>query len=377
MLDSLSHFPKNDCHLLSLLKQPNVHIAVISKNALPGTLQESAHHQLIRGTNVLNIQPLSTIHATQRLVHSVVQNHHLAPGRKEQELFGRLAEFTTGSPPILELTSSLLNHSLQQAQCNTEDTLETFASEVKLTELPLQKPVSVPKASSMPPEEVFVPVRARNISRELYDTVTQEDEDDVFSTSAEYDSWQVVTVLIDRCNLSPEERLLLFCLSSFSCCPIPTSYVTELATIITKASHQPHLASSLHVKLQNNKMLKVYPKPLVYHPNIHASNSDVDFVYVPRFISTAVWKDMMSEIDKVMALTTCYRALRNSADHFASTSSSSSQQQATAEELHLLGVGSILVESFQLNFKLVGRSCFQELFSLFLRLHPKNTLLEK
>ena len=340
---------------------------VVSKNTFPGSLQDSAHHQLIRGTNIINVQPLSTIHATQRLVHSTLKTHHLTPARDEQVLFEKLAEFTTGSPPILELTSAELSRCLDQAECSTEEALERFAGDIRLRELPELKPQSVPKESlSSQPLEDCLAVSCRNVSRELYESIKQ--EEDVFITSAAYDSWQVVTVLIGNCKLSPEERLLLFCLSSFNCCPIPTSYVTELSTIITKASHQPYLASSLHTRLAQSKILKVYPKPLVYHPSPQTKERDVDFVYIPRFISAAVWKDMMLGIDKVMALTTCYKALQNSVDQLSSRS---------PEEIHLVGVASILVESFELNFRLVGRSCYQEMYSLFLRIHRRDLAIEK
>lgn len=372
----LDHFPKEDGPLLNLLKHSSVHIVVVSKNSFSEPLQKSAHNQLIRGTNIINIQPLSTIHATQRLVHSALQSHHLTPSKTEQQLFEKLAEFTTGSPPIIDLTTSLLDCSLTQAECSDEKALENFASEVRLAELPQQKPPSVPREyHSSQPQEVFLNRPVRDVSRELYESIRKDEDDDVFATSARYDSWQVVTVLIQRCNFTPEERLLLFCLSSFNCCPIPTSYVTEIATFITKASHQPHLASTLHNKLRDNKMLKVYPKPLVYHPNYPTPSTDretdIDFVYVPRFISAAVWKDMMSDIDKVMALTTCYKALQICHTQLQSFTASHSDTSTPerVEVLHLLGTASILVENFEQHFKLVGRLCYQHVYTLFVQMH--------
>jgi tetratricopeptide (TPR) repeat protein len=374
----LDHFPKeDDSPLLSLLKHSSVHIVVVSKTAFPEQLQKSAHNQLIRGTNIINIKPLSTIHATQRLVHSALQNHHLTPSKTEQVLFEKLAEFTTGSPPIIDLTNSLLDLTLTRtdASASTEDALKDFASGVRLSELPQQKPLSVPREHlSSQPQEQFLRTPVRDVSRELYETIKKDGEEDVFITSAKYDSWQVVTVLIQHCDLTPEERLLLFCLSSFNCCPIPASYVTEIATIITKAAHQSHLASTLHNKLRDSKMLKVYPKPLIYHPNYPNSSTDeetdIDFVYIPRFISAAVWKDMMSDFDKVMALTTCYKALQISASQYQNLVGQS--KQSTAENLqvlHLLGAASILVESFGQHFKLVGRLCFQQVYTIFVQLH--------
>ena len=109
VLDSLDSLPKNDNPLLGLLRDANRHIDIISKsNFSPEGLQKSIDRRLLRGTNTITVDPLSTIHATQRMVHSVLKNHHLAPSTQQQALFERLAEFTTGSPPILDLTSSLL-----------------------------------------------------------------------------------------------------------------------------------------------------------------------------------------------------------------------------------------------------------------------------
>ena len=359
VLDSLDKIPKDDSQLLTFLKRSSLHIVIISKSAnATDALQKAIDHELIRGTAVIDVQPLSTIHSTQKLVHSALKNHHLAPSRKEQEVFGKLAEFTTGSPPILDLTSALLNHTLKQSDCSTEEALKAFAEQVQLMKLPQLKPTSFPRDTVCQPQEQFAHIACRDISREVYETIKTKDED-VFITSAEYDSWQVVTVLIRHCNLTPEEQLLLYCLSSFNCCPIPTSYVTELATIITKASHQPHLASSLHNKLVNSKLLQVYPKPAVYHPKLATSDDDKGhFVYVPRFISAAVWKDMMCDVDKIMALSTCFKAF-----------SKAQPPPQSLEASFYVGLGSVLVESYELHFRLVGKRCFQAVYTVFLSSH--------
>ena len=365
VLDSSDQIPMEDPQLLNLLKKVNVHIVIISKNcAPPDLLQKSIDRQLIRGMKTIEVHPLSTIHATQRLVHSAMKNHHLAPSNQEQSVFEKLAEFTTGSPAILDLTSSLLNTTLNQMECSTEDSLHQFAKEVQLNELPTSKPISIPTPGfqSQPPKQQPY-VTTRDIRSEVYDTIKMADSDNVWTTSASYDSWQVITVLIKKCNLTPEEQLLLNCLSSFNCSPVPTSYITEISTIITKGSHQPHLASSLHTKLEKTNLLKVYPKPTVYHSTLKNSSATDDrednrFVYVPKFISEAVWKDMMQDVDKVMALTICYKALQNASRQLHS-------------DVDLLGIGSLIVDNYEMNFKLVGKLCFQEVYDTFIRAQSK------
>ena len=367
VLDSPDQIPLEDPQLLNLLKKVNVHIVVISKNyAALDLLQKSIDRQLIRGMKTIDVHPLSTIHATQRLVHSAMKNHHLAPSNQEQSVFEKLADFTTGSPAILDLTSSLLDRTLNQMECSTEDSLNEFAKEVQLSELPTSKPVSIRistrSSTSQPPKQEPY-VTTRDITSEVYDTIKMADLDNVWTTSATYDSWQVITVLIKKCNLTPEEQLLLNCLSSFNCSPVSISYITEIATIITKGSHQPHLACTLHTNLEKSSLLKVYPKPTVYHSTLKHSSATNDrednrFVYVPKFISEAVWKDMMQDVDKVMTLTICYKALRNASRQLRS-------------DVDLLGIGSLLVENYELNFKLVGKQCFQEIYDMFIKAQSK------
>ena len=227
VLDSLDSLPKNNNPLLGLLRDVNRHIVIISKsNFSPEGLQKSIDCRLLRGTNTITVDPLSTIHATQRMVHSVLKNHHLAPSTQQQALFERLAEFTTGSPPILDLTSSLLGQSLSQTTC-TEDVLDTFAENV-LTKIP--------------------------------------------------DPMTAVRVLIEQCDFTSSEQQLL---SQLPSCPIPTS------SIFAKASHQPLLASSLHSKLEKTKILKVYPNTVVYHPKQSLTDTISGFMYLPEIFLRA------------------------------------------------------------------------------------------
>ena len=359
VLDSLHQLPSDESPLLNFLKRVSLHIVIVSKTALTlDSLQTAIHRHLIRGTRIIDAQPLTMIHATLKLVHSVLKNHHLAPSTKEQVIFEKLAEFTTGSPPILNLTSSLLNQSLTQAEdCTTSDGLHAFAKRVQLDELSKTRSVPGHHVSTQPQK----PFLCTATGEEVCETIKTRDDEDVFITSAEYDSWQVTAILIKQCNLTPQEQLLLYCLSSFNCCPIPTTYVTELARIITKAAHQPHLAGSLANKLEKANVLKVYPKPSVYHPmltSLSAAKVNMDFVYVPSFVAGAVWKDMMCDVDKVMALATCYKAFSNALQQ--------QQQSPSIERSFLMGLGSVLVESFELHFKLLGKSCFQEMYKLFI-----------
>ena len=355
VFDFSDKVPLQDSPLFDLLKKPNVHIVIISKHSsAPNSLQKAIDRKLLRGTRVIDIQPLSTIHTTQRIVHSVLKHHHLASSNAQQCTFEDLAEFTTGSPAIIDIASSLLVSHLEQAtDASTEEALLGFAGVVGLGTLTKPQSVVRNKQQRLLQPPAFLAVR--EISQSVYDSIsTVQESEDAWTTNSHYDSWQVITVLIEQCQLSPEERLLLFCLSNLNCSPIPSILVTEMATMIAKASHQSHLASILHTKLEKRNLLKPYPKPVVYHPSLapHCPG-DTDFVYVPQLIAEAIWKDMMSDVDKVMALGTIYKAFHNLLKQSPSHS-------------FLLGLCSLLVDSYELHYELVGKECFQEVYRLFL-----------
>ena len=79
---------------------------------------------------------------------------------------------------------------------------------------------------------------------------------------------------------------------------------------------------------------------------------------------------MMSDIDKVMALTTCYKALEISVRQYQNSIGHSEQSPAENQlVLYLLGAASILVENFEQHFKLVGKLCFQKVYTLFIQMH--------
>jgi len=69
VFDFSDNVPLQDSSLFDLLKKPNVHIVIISKHySPPDPLQKEIDRKLLRGTRVMDIQPLSTIHTTQRIL---------------------------------------------------------------------------------------------------------------------------------------------------------------------------------------------------------------------------------------------------------------------------------------------------------------------
>ena len=347
---------------MALLRNSNTHIVVISKNyAPPDALVKEVDQKLLRGCKIIDVEPLSMIHTTQRMVHSVLKAHHLAPTNEDHNFFEKLAEFTSGSPALIDVATALLlsevNHDSPQ---DIRDTLMTFKDQLSLDKMgPSAKPVTV--VGHEPPEETAI---VREISKNVYDHFDsiKEAEQDPWCTSSTYDSWQAVTMLVDQCSLTAEEKLLLFAVSMFSCSPILMSMVTEVSSMIAKASQKLHISTSLHSKLFQMHLMKRYPLPVIMHPSLNTQkqSTEPEFVYMPQVIARAIWKDMMSPTDRAIALSTSYMALRTLADN------ASSYDMGWG---FLGGLCSLLLEVFELNYELMGKRCYQEVYKLYLRFH--------
>ena len=356
----MPQFSDPSTYLMDLLKHPNTHIVVISKNYAPlDALLREIDHQLLRGCNIIDVKPLSPIHTTQRIVHSILSAHHLPPTNEDQNIFEKLAQFTSGSPALIDVTAALflsqMEHDSQNELQDTHDTLINFINQLALDEMdPSTKPVTIVRRES--PKGT---AKTREISKDVYDNIVfiRDSEQDPWCTSSPYDSWQAVTTLIDQCSLSAEEKLLLFAVSMFSCSPVPMSVVTEVSSMIANATQKPHISTSLHSKLFQMQLMKRYPLPVILHPSlgVQQPSTEPEFVYVPQNIARAIWKDMMSDGDKVMALTTMYIALCTLVDNLGSTDIG-----------FLGGLTSLLVELYELNYELMGNQCYREVYNFYL-----------
>ena len=357
-IDQMPLFSDPATSLMALLRNSNTHIVVISKNyAPPDALLKEVDRQLLRGCKIIDVEPLSMIHTTQRIVHSVLKAHHLAPTNEDQNIFEKLAEFTSGSPALTDVATALLlsevRHDSQDNPQDIHDTLVTFKDQLSLDKMgPSTKPVIVVSRES--PEGTAI---VRETSKNVYDHIDETDQD-LWCTSSTCDSWQAVTMLVDQCSLTAEEKLLLFAVSMFSCSPIPMSMVTEVSSMIAKASQKLHISTSLHSKLFQMHLMKRYPLPVIMHPSLNTQkqSTEQEFVYMPQVIARAIWKDMMSPTDRAIALSTSYMSLHTLADN---TSSSDVGWG------FLGGLCSLLLEVYELNYELMGK----EVNKLYLRFH--------
>ena len=273
--------------IFSILKSHCVHIIIILSNVfLYGTkltedvIVRKIDLHFLRGCSKYEINPLTVTHSTQCMVHTLMTNlDSFAPTSDDQCVFHKLAHYTLGSPPVIEITSQvMINHyrrNRHQAAGNLEKLL------LKLEEQLVDQ--------SRGRESIFVQ-----------------------STMLHENSWKPNTTwnhLISACNLSPEEHLLLSCLSILGQYPLPFAIVTAISSVITSASQKPHLTNTLHKQLMKHKILKLYPLSVVLHSKVlEHPESDPEFVYVPPDLAD-VFCSNMKEVDHVAALSTLFSSL--------------------------------------------------------------------
>ncbi len=352
VFDNLDHLPSGE--LFKLLRNPNTDIIVISKKyPLPNSLQKQIDQELIRGCNVIDVMPLTMIHTTQCLAHAVLKEHHFAPQNEDQTRFSELAKFTSGSPCILRMvTSLLLSHMCDQD--DPHESLSLFADALLLGTGSTFKPRSVVSTRQQRPMQ-----RLRSIAQDIWElpSVYSTGDEDPWCTTADYDAWQSVGLIVRGCKLTAEEQLLLFCVSVFDCAPVPIALVTQLSFLIGKASRSP---GNLLPKLLEMGLVKPYPTPVVLHSSVSTrvtEDSEPAFVHSPQILSRALWKDLMTPLDRATTLATTYKALLGL-----------KRASSPPEQTLLLGVCTALLEAYELNYDLMGVECYEEVYKLYIQL---------
>lgn len=363
VFENLGQLPDSEA-LLSVLKNHYVHIIVLNESyVLTEKLVKEVDRKLIRGCKFLDTKPLTMIHSTQRIVHSFMKEHEFTPANDDQLVFEKLAEFTSGSPALVEIASMIACSCFEQS----EDPVLHLADLLSLkSKYQTKESYSIEEPSSWAVTRAVTRTVSSNM-REFINSVTKLQVDDsqgrdVWTTNADYDSWDSTVILVDSCNLSVEERLLLNSLSVFNCSPIPYSVVAELAVIIANSSQKPHIAGTLDHKLFKFKLLCNYPHPVVFHDSClcdSTQNKQNDFklVYVPHHVSQCLWKNS-EKVDQIAVLNLVYHAL----SHLYQTLPTQSRS-----DLHWLNtLCSLLLETCDSNFALLGKECYQEIYGFFL-----------
>ena len=291
-----------DCSALtSVLKDKNVH-TVILRSHVNSKIIEGIKHTFRRAVNVINIQPLSSLQSTQRIVHSIMAKHSYVPTHdNDKQMFQSLGEFTCGSPAITNVTSQVLLSRLSTNKLEQSKVFSEFSNDISL---------STPKHSKNSDHHHYAPRPiSEHVSRvipSVSDSMILSDCRDVWETAeAKYDSWYSLMKLVSASNLSQEQLLLFRCLSVFHCCPIPVSLALGLSTVILSDSGIHDIAADekqkLLSKLLQLKLIENYPLPVIYHPSFHHQINGAKLLCMPQCIAEGVWK-CMEVIDRSAVL---------------------------------------------------------------------------
>ena len=348
VLDSVKSLPKSD-DLEPLLRNRNTHIILISYSSQPPeTLRKEIDQQLIRGCSLLTVQPLSTVHTTQRIVYSIMSRTHFTPLNKEQLLLEKIAGLTSGCPGLVNLTSALLQRCLEESEKHegSEEVnfLDQFAARI-----PLLSEVRAPHTEPHSPSSE---------SRSIFKTNSYTSE------------------LITALQLSPTDEFLLRTLSVFAPVPVPLSVVDIVQSLVVKAT-QGSMGSGRGVpnsirNLSATMLLRPYPAPVIssinnqsthHHQMMSSSlNSLSSFFFVPQLIQDSLWEHM-EETDVVFAITTAYRAVMEYGH---------SPELSYSELCFATGLADIVVAKCDANRNCIDESVYKEACKLLVHLQLKN-----
>ena len=279
ILENAKALPNSEA-LLPLLQDHNAHIVVTTSLAMPADgLRQEAACLLQRGCAITQVNPLSVLHATQRIVHSILKTGHLSPSDSDRKILCQIAEKTCGSPDVVDIASALLQKCSRE--CDGGDLLEEFTA------------------------------RTKNLSSEREPTPPSSDPTgNVTHTGSITD---FVSSLIDGSQLPSCSYFLLCIFSCFGCAPLPRA-VVEIAC---------HLAVGADDKCNNQGtdpltyltsagLLRVHPAavviPLGGSKCTGVGGLEPSFYYVPPLVCDAL-RSRMEEHDKAFCVSSAYKAL--------------------------------------------------------------------
>ena len=276
VLDGMSSLPKEEEDLFHLLRSPSTHLIITSNSTeVPESLAKEV--ELIRGCSVLSLQPLSTVHTTQRVVHSILSLTHFTPLNREQKLLERVAELTSGCPCLISMTTALLQRCIDDAERDRDrsgkDFLDQFASKI-----PLVKEIAT--ASVQQPSS--------RINR-------------------------YTSQLISGFELPTADHFILRVLSIFGSVPIPLSIIDILHSLVVKAvqgSESPGVGAPNPVSnLLSASILRTYPSTMLSPRVVDSLSLQQDQLYhVPQLVVDAVL-EQMRETDIAFIVATGYKTL--------------------------------------------------------------------
>ena len=366
------------------MRNINTHIIVtINSTEIPKDFIKSIDRDLLRGTNTINLKPLSSLHSTQRLVHAIMKGcdtDDFIPYNEEQKLFSLITEHTGGCPDVIDITSTVCAERLSQGDTDSRrKVLEEFRKDV------IERQDSNLDELEREQEDDHLTTSAALMASESEATTSKAvDEDRTHNSSLVH---KFTRNLLKYIDLPQTDHFLLTSLHWFGTVPIPRELIEILQSLITSANkdHTPSSKTPLD-NLLSLKLLQVYPSTVIVEPtasaqphltsftpssaSASASSStldssssglsyvrDSDFYYVPQLVSDAV-RHGLEPMDRDFSLAATLKALK----HFVEESS---------DLTHAAGLAKVLSE--RPDEQIV---CFQEIYRLYLSLLGRTKVIK-
>ncbi len=318
----LSLPPENSC-LYKLMGRSSTHIIILLSNySALDILKKSIDNKLMRGINVMELEPLSELHCTQRLVHGIMSQCDFVPYNREQEILADIAEKTLGSPDLVEAASALLSKLIaaQDDEGDRNGFLECFYSKV--------------------------------------------------CCCSDESSYDFATRLVKAFSLSECDFFFLSTLSLFGTAPIPRRLVEAIQLLSLTASSELPSGLGPLAHLISSHLLTISPTTIILSPShplsSHAltkcrdsyAGTESEFYSVPKVIADAA-RSCMDEKDLVFSFAVAHRAL------------SKLHEECTGQGVHralgpfMAGMAKILADSLE---ECNGmEDCYKEVYRTYLR----------
>ena len=314
IFDSLIDLPSPSSFLHTLIHRNSTHIIfIIEENHFSAeNLKGQVEKSLLRGTNVAQLHPLSGLHVTQRLVHSIMTKCDFAPYNREQDILAIVAERSLGSSDLVDVvSSSLLRYIDEDKEKNTDGFLARFHSEVCYFGFG-EEVNTVMEEKGIAERDTKESERYINEHKEGdRETKPKEGEKIKDDKGEQPSNSDFITQLINSFHLSKEDFVMLSVLSLFGRAPLPLSLVQQIQTIIQEVSTEPQKTQSPMETLMSACLLNRFPSPVISQAlcpphSMHPSASSL--FYMPLMISTAVRKSMDTK-DILISLSTAHLGL--------------------------------------------------------------------
>ena len=245
--------------LEALLTSPLTHIIILyTSTSSPTPLIQEVDTRLVRGCTRLQLEPLSTTLATQRVVHTLLSRRHFAPHNRDQRVLAQLVSLTFGCPDLAALTAELV----YRASTVSVDPMEDLHT------------------------RLVQPLQAHWKGADHIG----EFADDV----------------IELLELGRTEQFAFWVLSTFGPIPILQSVVARVESMVLSAVGAKR-SGLLIARLLDAHLLRVYPSPVVVAMSGEAVKR-IPLYTVPSLVCESALRGM-SKMDATFALAVAHKAL--------------------------------------------------------------------